>query len=132
MRQIRRNIFESNSSSTHSLTMCLESDYDKWKAGEVYLNEDYGWSSNSPYKEKQFVTKEEVIDILTDNKYPPKKDLTELDSEDLEDIFRDNEFYTYENYWRDYFDTYSKTFTTPNGDTVVALGSSGLIVKEEI
>lgn len=125
MRQIRRNIFESNSSSTHSLTMCLESDYDKWKAGEVYLNENGGWSSNSSYKEKQFVTKEEAIDILTDNKYPPEKDLTELDNENLEDIFRDEEIYTYENYWRDYFENYSATFTTPNGDTVVAFGQFG-------
>lgn len=125
MKQTRRNVFETNSSSTHSLTMCLKSDYDEWKAGEVYLNGNSGWSSNSPYKEKQFVTKEEAIDILTDNKYPPEKDLTELDSEDLEDIFRDEEFYTYENYWRDYLEGYSDTFTTPNGDTVVAFGQFG-------
>ena len=105
--------------------MCLKSDYNKWEAGEVYLNENSGWSSNSPYKEKQFITKEEAIDILTDNKYPPEKDLTELDSEDLEDIFRDEEIYTYENYWRDYLEDYSATFTTPNGDTVVAFGQFG-------
>ena len=27
-RQIRRGVFETNSSSTHSLTMCLKSDYE--------------------------------------------------------------------------------------------------------
>lgn len=36
MRLIRRNTFETNSSSTHSITMCSESDFDKWKNGELY------------------------------------------------------------------------------------------------
>lgn len=125
MRQVRRMTFETNSSSTHSITMCLKNDYDKWEAGEVYLNDDGGWSSNSPYKEKQFVTKEEAIDILTNNKYPPEKDLTKLDDEELDDIFKDNEIYTYDNYWRDYLEDYEVYFTTPNGDTVVAFGQYG-------
>lgn len=125
MKQTRRNVFETNSSSTHSLTMCLKNDYNMWKAGKVYLNENSGWSSHSPYKEKQFITKEEAIDILTNNKYPPETDLTEFDNEDLEDIFRNEEIYTYENYWRDYLEDYSDTFTTPNGDTVVAFGQFG-------
>ena len=34
-RQIRRGVFETNSSSVHSLTMCMESDYDRWKNGEL-------------------------------------------------------------------------------------------------
>ena len=35
MRQIRRNVFETNSSSTHSITMCMKSEFDKWVAGEL-------------------------------------------------------------------------------------------------
>lgn len=31
--QIRTGVFETNSSSTHSLTMCTLSDYKSWKAG---------------------------------------------------------------------------------------------------
>ena len=34
-RQIRRGVFETNSSSVHSLTMCTQSDYDRWKNGEL-------------------------------------------------------------------------------------------------
>ena len=34
-RQIRRGVFETNSSSVHSLTMCMESDFNKWVAGEL-------------------------------------------------------------------------------------------------
>ena len=38
MKLVRRGTFETNSSSTHSITMCTESDYDKWKNGEMYWN----------------------------------------------------------------------------------------------
>ena len=34
MRVIRRNVFETSSSSTHSITICDESDSDKWVKGE--------------------------------------------------------------------------------------------------
>ena len=42
-RQIRRGVFETNSSSTHSLTICLKSDYDKWNNGNVFLFKGSGW-----------------------------------------------------------------------------------------
>ena len=35
-RQIRRGVFETNSSSTHSITMCMKSDYDRWSNGEGF------------------------------------------------------------------------------------------------
>lgn len=54
MEIIRNRVFETNSSSTHSITMCMKSDYDKWKNGELYFLE---------CKEK-FVTKEERDEIL--------------------------------------------------------------------
>ena len=33
-RQIRRGVFETNSSSVHSITMCSSDEYDKWTKGE--------------------------------------------------------------------------------------------------
>lgn len=35
MRQIRIGTFETNSSSTHSLTIVSEEDFEKWKVGEL-------------------------------------------------------------------------------------------------
>lgn len=32
--QIRKGVFETNSSSVHTLTMCMDDDYQKWKNGE--------------------------------------------------------------------------------------------------
>ena len=37
-RQIRRNVFETNSSSTHSITMCSRAEYERWKSGELLLS----------------------------------------------------------------------------------------------
>ena len=36
MIQVRKNVFETNSSSTHSLVMAVKSEFDKWTAGEYY------------------------------------------------------------------------------------------------
>ena len=36
MIQIRKNVFETNSSSTHSLVMAVASEFDKWESGEYY------------------------------------------------------------------------------------------------
>ena len=124
MRQIRRGVFESNSSSVHSITMCMKEDYDKWKNGEVYLNEFF-WDSKSIYSKKQFVTKEEAIDIFTKSRLNPEEYLLELDAEELEKIFRSEEIYSYDNYNAGDFESFWDTFTTPNGDTVVSFGYYG-------
>lgn len=124
MRQIRRGVFETNSSSVHSITMCMKEDYDKWKNGEVYLNEFY-WDSESIYSKKQFVTKEEAIDIFMKSKLNLEENLLELDAEELEKIFRLEEIYSYDNYDTECFENFYDTFTTPNGDTVVSFGYYG-------
>lgn len=41
--QIRRGVFETNSSSVHSLTMCMKSDYDKWASEDIFLYMGYGF-----------------------------------------------------------------------------------------
>ena len=125
MKQVRHGVFETNSSSTHSITMCMESEFIAWQNGEVYLNDDAGWCSNSIYKDKKFVTKEEAIDILTKNKYKPDTDLSYMSNEDLEYYFKDSCIYTFDNYRWDYYESYKDKFTTPNGDTIVAFGYYG-------
>lgn len=39
MKIIRRETFETNSSSTHSLTICSKEEFEKWKTGELYYDE---------------------------------------------------------------------------------------------
>ena len=64
-RQIRKGVFETNSSSTHSLVMCLKSDFDRWNNGEVLLFTGSGWcypDDNAPQK-NHFYTKEQAIEF---------------------------------------------------------------------
>ena len=37
-RQIRRGVFETNSSSMHSLTICSQVEYDAWEKGELLMD----------------------------------------------------------------------------------------------
>ena len=111
-RQIRRMVFETNSSSTHSLTMCSVEDYNKWKSGEVLLND--GWEAKEP-----FISKEDVLELL-------KKDGVDLD-DDLDDIFIDYEYYTYDSYWDSESDLegFSETYKTKTGEEIIAFGRYG-------
>ena len=49
-RQVRCGVFETNSSMTHALTMCTDSEYRKWQNDEVYWRR---WSND-------FITIEEA------------------------------------------------------------------------
>ena len=119
MRTIRLGTFETNSSSTHSITMCMESDFLRWKNGEMYWNR---WND-------ELVSKEEVEkEFLKENTGVSKEDT------DFKDKFEeylnnyDKTYYTYEEF-NDYnyieYETYVDKYNTPNGDTVVAFGYYG-------
>lgn len=125
-KQIRRSVFETNSSSTHSLTMCLKSDYDKWTNGELLLYTGWGYGYPKDYqpKENHFYTKEQVIEFEKTSKYPPSDDM-DWDSEEAEEHLRERDWCTYENYDSDYLEWFEDTFTTPSGETVVAFGQYG-------
>lgn len=38
MKQVRIGVFETNSSSTHSMVICTEEEFNKWMKGEVLMN----------------------------------------------------------------------------------------------
>ena len=97
-RQIRRVVFETNSSSVHSLTMCMESDFNKWVAGELVWNR---WGN-------------ELVPI-TDK---IKKSIEEDEREYLTyEQFNDYDYIDYE--------TFEDSYTTPNGETVKSFGYYG-------
>ena len=140
MRQIRRNVFETNSSSTHSLTMVNSDDYSKWQKGDFYLNESW-MSSDSEYVKEKFVTFDQVIDIFKKSKYYSDNEIcsdnfdkTKWEDEDDEYnsfdsyLAHEHSFFTYDAYW-DYcacrYETFEREHTTPNGDNVVAFGYYG-------
>ena len=118
-KSIRFGVFETNSSSTHSLTMCSKEDYVKWENGEVLLNEDSRWN-----KLNQWVTKEEAIEHLKGKGYYDEDEHS--DDEDLETLLRENEFYSYGKYFdNEYLESFEDTYTTKDGEEIIAFGMFG-------
>lgn len=98
MLQIRHGVFETNSSSTHSITLCKKSEYDAWKRGEVYLNNNTWWPKDLENGDKKFLTKEEAMKLITDSGYHENTDLYSLDDEEISEVFYDDDIYDTEMY----------------------------------
>lgn len=97
---IRRGMFETNSSSVHSITMCSDDEYSKWKNGKAYFDR---YAS-------QIVESTEKIEKEREEEGKYTQYLTY-------DEFHDWDYIDYE--------TFSERYTTPNGETVVAFGYYG-------
>ena len=119
-RQIRQGVFETNSSSTHSLTMMMKSDYERWHNEKLYLYDGsgYGWGFNSPTKNELY-TNEEAVKFAKSNRY--YKDEDEIDYEILKDLG----FISWDDEGDEYLEGFYSEFTTPSGETIVAFGEYG-------
>lgn len=132
-RQIRRGTFETNSSSTHSLTICDEYEFKKWKNGELLF--DY-W--NDKFVERVDLTdkqKKEAEKKYNDIKSCYYKDWEDLSDDEksrwynkyqLENELVDEDTKTYDDYFDElYLETFVEEYTTKNGDKVVCFGKYG-------
>ena len=119
-KQIRRGVFETNSSSVHSLTMCSSEEYKKWKNGEVLYWQD----------KDEFGTREEIIEKLKVKKFYSGElyyDNVDWENEDeVNEIFYDENIKTCDEFFdNEYYETFYDDYTTPSGDKVVAFGYYG-------
>ena len=113
-KQIRRGVFETNSSSVHSLTMCSREEYEKWENGEVLY---YKW-------EDKFATREEIIKELKNDSW--LSNVNWDDEEEVYSVFSEEGIYTCKEFFEDqWFETFKQSHTTPSGDKVVAFGYYG-------
>lgn len=93
--KIRRNVFETNSSSVHSLTLCTDSEFEQWKRGEL------------------------IFDYWEDGLIP----ISDMEHDcDTSRYYAYDQFFDYYNF--DY-ETFLDNYTTPSGDKVVAFGYYG-------
>lgn len=130
MLQMRKNVFETNSSSTHSITMCTEDEYNAWANGDVLLNDGWwGKDNTSEFKDKKFVTREEAEDIIKHNKYhEPTDELSDLSDEEFDEYCYDMDYglYSMDKYFEnEYLEWFDEKYTTQSGETVVAFGLYG-------
>lgn len=128
-RQIRRGTFETNSSSVHSLVMCMKSDYDRWESDNLFLFTGSDWwypDYNKPEK-NHFYTREEAIAFEKTHKYV-SKDTDWTDEDTVNEILHENEFYDYNYFWDEYceyYETFESSMTTINGEEVISFGYYG-------
>ena len=108
--QVRPDLFETNSSSTHSMVMAMRSDFDKWEKGELFYCESfpYGADKSLEKKDTSFYTKEEVEAILKSA------------GSDFNDSERRRWYFQTYDEWCDaeYLEIETDSFTTPKGETV--------------
>ena len=119
-KQIRRGVFETNSSSTHSLTMMMKSDYKRWEDENLYLFNGSGWSwdFNKPVANTLY-TREEAVKFVKNNRYYDSS--YEVDDEYLKEM----DFISFDDEGSDYLEGFYEEFTTPSGETIVAFGEYG-------
>lgn len=116
-RVIRRKTFETNSSSTHSLTIVSLDKFKKWERNELFLKR---------YRDT-FYTKDEVIEEIQKNM--PSFNWDESKNErTLNNILSKYGFFTCEGFF-DYYayglETFEEQYTTENGEDIVAFGYYG-------
>lgn len=119
MISVRRGVFETNSSSTHSLTMCSESDYDKWKKGDLLFDD---WNG-------ELITKEEYKKIYEEEKRKYLEKYSNETEEDFEDYYNDDkQYYNFDEFWNKYdydYETFLDNYITPSGEKIIAFGYYG-------
>jgi hypothetical protein len=110
MIQIRKNVFETNSSSTHSLVMAVASDFDRWVEGKVYYCEWAYSDLKEKFKSGEFYPVAEV-----DAYYEAKGEERDEDCFKTYDEFCDDEYLEISEY----------SYTTPGGEVVRACAKYG-------
>lgn len=124
MKQIRSQVFETNSSSTHAFCICTQKDYNAWLSGECVFD----WDRNTG---KYIIPKQQAIEYVL-NCCPTtelRKAIMEKDQKMIDDVLCWSGFYTYDYYMeREQSVAEEKEFatiTTDNGDLVVGFWHYG-------
>ena len=113
MIKIRRGVFETNSSSVHSMIICSKAEFEKLNRGELYINT---WGD-------EVVTREKVIETVS--KYFDRKKLEAMNEDDFRDVIRNEGFETLNDWENSDLDYFEEEYTTEHGDKIVAFGHYG-------
>lgn len=108
----RLGIFESNSSSTHSMIIGMEDDFKKWENGELLYNR---------YSTRSFCTKKEAIDILRKDSCYEDVDFDNIEPEELEAYLEDEGFISWDWLDNNELEHDYNEFVTPKGEKICAI-----------
>lgn len=133
-RQIRRGVFETNSSSTHSLTMCDEETFKKWKSGDLMFDKyaEEFIDSVPELSDEQKNAAKEYYEYSMEKYWKQWGDLTDSEKEEwygkyaTEEGIVSKDAVTYDQFMDEaYLESFVGSYTTKNGDKVVAFGLYG-------
>lgn len=122
-RQVRRGVFETNSSSVHSLTMCSKSEYDEFEKGNMYIER----------RGSRIYSKEELVEKFKEMRDWRTKELKYNgvdwnNEEEFNRVLEETDFVTGDKYWdivSEEYETFEESYTGKNGESVVAFGYYG-------
>lgn len=128
MKTIRENVFETNSSSTHSMTIMEDHDYNRWiKETDACYDEDT--KKIISIDQRKAMIKKDIIEHR--QKYCPDRSLDKITDEEIQDYFSDH-FYDYPLTYAEYQDTCDSYldydinhYTTQSNDKIVILCKYG-------
>ena len=114
MKVIRLGVFETNSSSTHTMIIMPEEEYKKWESGELLR---YRWDD-------KFITREENDRIVKEliKQYAKEHNISvdEVDVDDVYSYYDEDVAYTLEEFDdRMNLENDIEIYTTKNGETIV-------------
>lgn len=124
MKQIRKGIFETNSSSTHSMTMCSGDEFDAWVNGDTFYDND----TREFYPKAAAISKVRADLAKWDNIHTDEEYQAWLDDNyggDEVEMLRESEFCTYDNWGDEYYDQFEEEYVTASGERVIAFGEYG-------
>ena len=113
MKQIRVGVFETNSSSTHSLTIVSKEEYEKFKSGDFVWNKDFSKLQSLEDAKKELIKERKKWD----------EDFEET-PENVEELLEETTE-TYDNFGSDY-ETFKREYKTKSGEEIVAFGYYGM------
>ncbi len=97
--QVRTGVFETNSSSTHSMAICTQTDFDAFKNGNKFVS----------------VNSLKLYDSVEEG----------MKNEEWEDKENFKTYDEYDEYISEWYEQFEERFTTPSGDKMIAFGYHG-------
>lgn len=120
---IRKCVFETNSSMSHSLVVMTENQHKRWEEEKLYYY-TYGWynifeklpEDQRPVKNTLY-TQEEALDFIKLSGYEYKE---EDENYSIDDFLSESNFYGYDRWHESEWEEYDEyTYTTPCGEKLI-------------
>ncbi len=130
-RVIRRNVWETNSSTTHNIVIMTEEQAEKWENENLYYYKT-GWydafkdfpESEKP-KQGQLYTKEEVLHFYKLKGYEPDENYNDEDDPEEAFIKEMYDFIKYDWFKDSDLEMDDNYYTTPSGENIVVMCQYG-------